>query len=285
MADPAGVEWVDLLESADSTTPPRGVTRILRVGGVTYQRVDGAAKTALGGGASGQEAASLAWLATIAAFAAAKDPTLVNVAYRNNLSDWSTMELGSVTGTTGRATLVQLPTGLVALKLFSGTGATSFQQVRAPRTRAVAAGASIVDNPIANARTTPFLMACRCIVDAVNVTANMPILNMTDEATADAYLGVVGATSQVNFSQKIGAAAAVDTGVAIGTLGTTEHDLIMWSDGTNYRAYIDGNTTAVATTLSANAANGACHLTSYPNNQATATNVGHRLTQWAIFTA
>lgn len=241
-------------------------------------------RSTIGGGSSGQEATSLAWLATIAAFAAAKDATLVNVAYRNNLSDWSTMEISTATGTTARAQLVALASGLLALKVFSGAGASSFQQVSAPKTKAVSGGASVIDNPIANGRTTPFLMACRTIVDAVNVTDSSPILNATDQATADSFLGVVGATSQLNFSMKIGAAAAVDTGVAIGTLGTTEHDLVVWNDGTNYRGYVDLNTTASATTLSVNAANAACHLTTYAFNQATASNVGHRLLQWALFT-
>lgn len=267
-------------------TPPSGSQQFaVDSTGTAYLLNSDGSRSTLGGSSSGQESASLAWLATIAAFAIAKDPTLVNVAYRNNLSDWSTMELGTATGTTGRAQLIQLPTGLMALKIFSGTGATSFQQVRGPKVKAVSAGVGAMDNPIANGRTTPFLVACKTVVDAVNATASMPILNVTDEATADSFLGVVGATSQVNFCQKIGAAAAVDTGIPFGTLGTTEHDLIHWNDGTNYRAYIDMATTAVATTLSANAANGACRMSSYALNNATATNVGHRLTQWAIFTA
>lgn len=226
-----------------------------------------------------------AWLQGVRDFIVAKDATLTKCVFRSDCSSLKAeAEWGTTTGS-GSAYLVLDPTNSsFRFRFSSGTTANSFQALR-NRTLANAGAASTADNLVANCRTSHYAVATRCVVNTVNATCTLAIANMTDAATADAYLGVVGATSQTNFSLKIGAAAAVDTGVAIGTLASSEHDLVMICDGTNIRAYIDLNTTAVATTLSANAANAAGFLTSYALNGVTTTDVQHELIRWAAFTA
>lgn len=236
-------------------------------------------------GSSGAESDALAWLATTADFIATKDATLVKIPF------WTyggllggAVERGAVSGS-GSAYQVRI-TGSNSLKLRTSSGATgnSFQAFR-NRVRAIAAAASTFDDLVANCRTTRFAVAVKCIVRAVNNTCQLNLCNMTDEATADFSLGVQGATSQVNFSLKIGAAAAIDTGVAIGTLGTTEHTLILVSDGTTGSAFIDYAVAAVASGPSNTAANAAGHVTSNAFNGATTTNVEHDILYWAAFVA
>lgn len=264
--------------------PPTGARNyFIDTDGLLKELKSDGTKALIGGG--GQQATALSWLSSIADFVATKDATLNKIRFWTQCNNMTDLEIGTGTATTGAANVVRTP-GSTNLKLrfSSGTTANAFQQLR-NRTLAVSGGASQFDNLIANCRTTPFAMACQCIVNAVNATAVMPILNISDEATADSYLGVVGATNQTTFSMKLGAAGAADTGVAIGTLGTTVHTLIVHSDGTNYRAYIDLNTTAVATVLSSNAANAAGHMTAYANNGATTTNVEFELLNWALLKA
>ena len=239
------------------------------------------AKAAVGGGTC-QDDAALTWLSTIADFVAARNASLTRVMFRSTCNTLNgEVEVG--TPNTGVAGLARITgSNFLKFRTSSGTAANSFAYLRA-RSIAVAGGASTFAPLVANCRTTPFAVAMRGIVRAVNNTCQLIMANMTDESTADAFLGVVGATSQTNFSLKIGAGAAVDTGVAIGTLGVTEHDLIIISDGTTLSAYIDQAPVAVASGLSSGAANAAGHPNSYAVNGATTTVVSHEVLQWAAF--
>jgi len=233
----------------------------------------------------GQEAQSLAWLATVGSFIAAKSATLTNIAFRSTCNTLGG-EIG-LTAISGTATSRMVrSSGSLNVRVRSSSGATanSFQRMH-NQNQPIAAGATIANTLVANCRTSLYAIATRVIINAVNNTCAITCCNMADEATADAYLGVTGATSQTNFCLTIGAAAAVDTSVAIGTLGVTEHDLIMIGDGTNISAYIDGNTTAAATGLQNTSANAAGIANAYAFNGATASNVSFDLLQWAVFVA
>jgi len=229
-----------------------------------------------------QESASLAWLTQMAAFVQAKDPTLTRVVFRSSCNTMADFDLATAVNS-ATSGLVAIPgSNFLKLRVSTGTSASSLQQV-SQRNLAVPAAASTFTPIIANCRTSKFAVCTRTIINAINVTAQNICCNMTDQASADSYLGTVGATSQVNFCMKIGAAAAIDTGVAIGTLGTTEHDLIIIGDTTNINAYIDLATTAVATGAQNTAANAAGHVNTYAVNGVTATNVSHDTLQWAAF--
>lgn len=233
----------------------------------------------------GMEAQSLSWLSRVADFVAAKSATLTNIAFRSTCNAiGGEVGLAAVSGTaTSRMVRLSGSTN-VAIRTSSGTTANSFQRMH-NNNLPIVAGATIANTLVSNGRTSLYAVATQVIIQAVNNTCDLTCCNMADEATADAYLGVTGATSQTNFSLKIGAAAAIDTGVAIATVGTTPHDLIMIADGTNINAYIDFATTSVGTGLQNTAANAACLVNSYAFNGATASNVSYDLLQWAVFVA
>jgi hypothetical protein len=239
-------------------------------------------RTALGGG---PESSALSWISTVADFVAGKDALLTKVNWWSGCNSFDGIDRAPATGTTGAAELVRI-TGSTNLKLrgSSGTGANSFRTIR-NRAYARAAAASVQDDLCANVRTSRWALASKVIINAVNATCSLYGINMTDEATADCYLGVAGATSQVNFALKVGSAGAQDTGVAIGTLGTTEHTLIMVCDGTTVSAYIDLVSAAVASGASNTAANAAGHFGSLASNGATASNVSIDLLSVVAFGA
>jgi len=233
----------------------------------------------------GQEGASLAWAATMAAFVQSKNAALTKVLWRSACNSLQgDLAVGATTGT-AETYLVNVPgSNFLKVRMTTGTTASSFRPVRTPNTT-VAGGATLFTTLVANCRTSVYASCARVIIGAVNNTCQMLCANMSDEATQDAWLGVDGGTSQTTFSLKIGSAAAVDTTVAIGTLGVTEHDLVMYCDGTNINAYIDLNPTASATGLSNTAANAAGHVRIFPINGATTTNVSMDILQAIVFGA
>jgi len=271
-----------ILDERETPTIPPANKREIFVdpadGQVKQLKSDGT-KTAIGGGTC-QDDAALTWLSTIADFVAARNASLTRVMFRSTCNALNgEVEVGAPnTGTAGLARIAG--SNFLKLRTSSGTAANSFAYLRS-RSIAVAGQPSTFAPLVANVRTTPFAVAMRGIVRAVNNTCQLIMCNMTDEVATDCWLGVDGATSQLSFSLKIGAGAAVNTGIPIGTLGITEHDLIIISDGTTLSAYIDLAPVAVASGLSSGAANTAGHTNSYAINGATTTVVSHEVLQWA----
>lgn len=220
---------------------------------------------------------------TVAPFMAARDATLVKMAY------WAPCSR------LGGELAVGLPTSSGAVYLVPGVGAkdwvtrvesgTTISSVRVVRTpNATAGSASAFQNLVANCRTTKYGLWIRCRPIAITATAGAPIANITDEATADSYVGFVGATSTTNFSSKIGAAAAQDTGVALGAPGTI-HDIYWINDGTNIKSYFNDSASAATSGASLTAANAAGHWQANGNNGATAANCGFDVLGVAVFVA
>lgn len=269
-----------LLKTGEQVSvPPAGhKSLILDVNGDPYLLLPDGSLESLGG--------SALWGGPVADFVLSLDPTLVRINWWSACDDFSALDRGTVVGT-GANYLTRIgTTSALKVRLQTGTTINSSRSVR-NRVFARSGAASVYDDLCTNVRTARWALAGKCIVNAVNATALSAILNMTDEATADCFLGTVGASGggQTNFSLKIGAAAAIDTGVPFGTLGTTEHLWVVWCDGTNVRAYYNLDTTAVATGLSNTAANAAGHFTSVPANAGTASNVSHDLMGVAAFGA
>lgn len=235
-----------------------------------------------GGGSPSQEGAALAWLSQVADFVATKNAALVKVPF------WSPCDrIGgeidrAAPGGTGEAYAVRIAgSNFLKLRSVSGTTANSARLLR-NRIYAVDAGNGLVQQLVANCRTTPFAVAAKVIVNAVNNTCEISLAEVTDEATANTGICVRGATTQVNFTLRAGN-TAVNTSVPIGTLGTTEHTVIAISDGTTVSAYIDFNPTAAATTPANTGANAAGHPTFSAFNGTTTTSVSADLLGWALF--
>jgi hypothetical protein len=231
-----------------------------------------------------QEAAAAAWAAKISAFVVTKDATLTKTSWLASCASMNEFDRGAITNT-GSAEMVAVPgKNFLKMRVASGTTANSFRVIR-NRNYAATGGVGAFNNLCVNARTSHWALATRVIVQAVNATCSLYGLNMTDEATTDDILGVLGATSQTNFTLKIGTAAAQDTGVAIGALGAVEHDLIAVCDGTTLSAYIDLATAAVASGASNTGPNAAGHFSSLGANGATASNASMDILYAVAFSA
>lgn len=231
-----------------------------------------------------QDSVAAAWATNIAAFTATKDATINKVRWLASNADLSVYDRPAV-GSSGAGYLVQ-PTGYTsyALRLASGTTISSSVTTR-NRTQAVAAGASVYDNPIANGRTTHWMIAADVIIDAVTATCDLFPIAISDEATQTVYLGVNGATSTTAFVIKIGSAAIQTTGVSFGTLGQTVSTVMLLCDGTNVSAYINNNTTAAVSGASNTGPNAAAHPILYAANGATAANAQHTVLRSVLMTA
>jgi len=90
-----------------------------------------------------------------------------------------------------------------------------------------------------NAKTSVYACVTRAQISQSSATATLKLCCISDELTGDIELGVIGATSAVNWSFVIFGAAAVDSGVAF---DTNWHDLLFIADGANIKFYVGDGT-------------------------------------------
>lgn len=230
-----------------------------------------------------QDSATATWVSNVAAFVASKDATITRTRWVGSFADVSCIDRPAV-GSSGSAYLYQFPGASFGLRLDSGATISSSATTR-NRTQAVAAGASVYDNLVTNARTSHWAMACQVIINAVTATCDLYPLALSDEATQTVYFGVNGATSQTFFTLKIGSAAVQVTTDPVGTLGSTVNTLIMVCDGTTLSAYVNYNSTASVSGASNTAANAAAHAIFYAANGATAANASHTILRAVVMGA
>ena len=174
----------------------------------------------------------------MAAFIAAKVPSLVNVCFRSKCTNFSNeIERGAVSGTGADAQILAGANGGV-LDFTTGTTGGSFRIVR---NRDGNAAAGTTANLVANNRTSKWAVGGRVWVKAANSGASIQLLRMTDEATAnDVYLGVIGSTSSTHWTLTVGSLTVQDTGVAF--LNQFQN-IARINDGTNISAWnVDAGT-------------------------------------------
>lgn len=264
MPDVNGVEHVDLIESSDSDTPPRGATRILRVGGQLYQRIDGATKTLFGGASPAD-----LWFQSEAAFAQSASggnvPTLACAVFKHEylLID-AYLELGALVGSATVAVSTTCPGGAVVCD--STAAANSTRSVRS-------IGCNAHVNPLViNLRTDKYAFSTVFRMMAVPATHQITVTDLTDNATGDVSLGTLQTKSATNWVVTVGAgAAAIDTGVAFDLLWHTGRVV---ADGANIKFWlcdINGNNPVLLATIAQiGAPNGSGWLQNFAYNIGTA---------------
>jgi hypothetical protein len=189
---------------------------------------------------SGGSCASDPWGDAAASFVAGKVSTLANIVFRSPCElvvatagaaggGSMTLERAAVSGTGADAAIDPTKNGGV-IKFTTGTTGSSFRVVR--NFNGVAA-AGLRSDLIASIRLSKWAKVVRCLIGVVGAGTTMQMLKVTDEATAnaDVIVGVDGATSTTNWAIKVGAAAYVDSGVALPTVAFATIALI--ADGTN----------------------------------------------------
>lgn len=177
-------------------------------------------KVALGNGVT------LDWFGTASAFIQTKVPTLVAATFRSECTD-STQELESATlAGSGTITIIMTKSGGV-ISSASGATASSFRRLRSKN--------GILTPSVGNLRTMKWAIAVVAKVQATPATFNHILCDLSDETTADTYLGTLNSTSPTNWVGKVGTASAVDLGVAF---DTNWHTLLQIADGTNVTYYL-----------------------------------------------
>lgn len=277
MADISAVEHLDFMESSDSDTPPSNGTRLLRVGGVLYQRINGAGKTPLGG-ASGTD-----WFPGVEAFIFALDSNLTETPFRDDLVSLSVqLERGSAVGSGQVSVISTEPGGVLSAK--SGATANSFRVLQ-PKD-AANADTTLNPRPVTNIRTGRWADFRRVKVKAVTATCSLDVISMTDGATGAASFGVYsGAGNVIRWAinnggtfQDTGVAFALDTWYIVG----------LWNDGTNTRAYVGTTLANLALVGTPQAAATVPSATGFPSanaqNGATAANAEFYMDKWIVRT-
>lgn len=215
------------------------------------------------------------WLTDVSAFVIGLDPTLTKIPFVSPCETYAELDPDSFVNS-GRA-LCKLSTDRTYIGLESGATGSSSGRFR-NRSIARAGAASVAHNLIANGQTSHWAAAAKFIIRSVNATGTAWIINITDETTANAYVGVNGATSTANYTL-----AGTDSGDPIDLGG--EHTLVMWQNGTNVRAYLDLTASPIATVSFNVAPNAASRFTSVVGNGATASDVAFDLLGAAVFAA
>lgn len=210
-----------------------------------------------------------AWLSAASAFALSKIPTVTALPMSSENQD-SLIYTLAVVGT-GAATVLGSSNG-GAIQLNSG--ATAGGQGKAINLNG---GSKAL---VSNARTQKYVLYARTkIVAGVAGTGVIVLLNMTDEATADSYIGIRAATSTTNYTTLVGATIH-DTGVAFDT--TSYHDFYQVGDGTTITWYIDG--VVVDTAAQSSSANAAGRLQILATNGDQNANAEINIDRFACFT-
>lgn len=261
-------------EESNPDVAPSGVTRLARKAGQLVVSTDGVAFVAVGGAC-----ASDPWGDMVAEFVAGKVATLTKTVFRSTCLNGFSQEV-ELAAASGTGTVVQV----AGVGFEWSSGATAGGNRIARNKDGEAAGGAAA-NFVANARTSPAAVIGRIRVIDVTADCILRILNLTAEgANEDSFFGVTGATSTVNWSIKVGAGAAVDTGVAFPTGGAAAAwtNVAFISDGTNWRAWnVDTGVQIGADYLSVGGVNGAAHVAALAFNGATNATAGFQASDWA----
>jgi hypothetical protein len=126
---------------------------------------------------------------------------------------------------------------------------------------------------IPNLRTNKYALAVRCTKIAVNNTCDLRLASVGDNATGNYQIGILGATSQVNYTTRVNL-VIVNLGVAQSAAGTYD-TLVIVADGINYTPYVNG--VAFATQAQVGAPNAAGLLQPFASNGATGGNCGFKI--------
>jgi hypothetical protein len=206
--------------------PPNGVTRILRVGGVLWQRINGAAKTALGGSSTTSDP----FLAAVLTDAALVDAT-IRTFYLRSYCQSINLEL-AVSSAGGSAPVADVSSAYDGGVIRLSTNVTSGASCRI-RNRDFGAG-----NPakvLKNGRTSKFVGSVVFKIIAAAASSTISLFNLSDEATSDMAVQIIN--NGANYQLVVGG-ATVDLGAAKDT--TTFHRLTVVGDGTTVRVVLDG---------------------------------------------
>lgn len=134
------------------------------------------------------------------------------------------------------------------------------------------------DKYIPNLRTNKYAIAARVTKIANTVTCDTRMINAADNATGNSQIGIVGATSQVNYTFRTSGVSIADLGVAQSAAGTYD-TLILIADGTNIFAFV-GLGTATPVQVGSQAQVGMPNAAGFQNffasNGATAANAGFK---------
>lgn len=222
------------------------------------------------------------WLDDGAAFVATLDATVVKTVFRSRCQNGFSqeVELGTAVST---GTVVQVAG--VGFEFSSGVTAGGNRTCR-NRDGEAAGGAAA--NLVANARTSKWAVLIRGRVIATTVDCILRMANMTGEAAnEDSFIGVVG-PAVTNWSIKVGAGAAQDTGVAFpaGGAAAAWTNLLLFCNGTNISAWnVDAGVQIGSNILSSGAVNAAAHVAALAYNGATSAAAGFQTSDWACIVA
>lgn len=207
------------------------------------------------------------WFSNVAAFVQGVQGTLVAATLASECTSLSVeLEAQAATGTGTAAISTSIAGGVI--NLTSGATASSFRIARNKNGK--------TEPVVSNLQSAKYAIATRSKVVATNATSMLYMCGLSDETTADLFLGQKTSVSGTNWVLSVGVGpTTLDTGVAFDT--SADHTLVIIADGTNLRGYIgaaDGTAiTAAGATLAQNlapSAAGAIRLASF--NQGTASN-------------
>lgn len=188
----------------------------------------GSVRTAAGAsaGTSGTSPAAL-WYATVAAFAQTKLPTLVAVPFANEMQTQADpeMEQGPAVGSATITNQTSSPAGVIQL----ATGATA-NSARILRSLGHETAAYI-----SNLRASKYAIATKVRIVVTQATFTFDLCSATDNIATGLTFGAIQAASNTNWACKLGAAAAVDLGVAF---DTNWHTLLLIADQVNITFYV-----------------------------------------------
>lgn len=210
------------------------------------------------------------WLAEVNTFVLGKVSTLTALVMDSENQD-SLIYTLSATGTAGATVLAGSVGGVIQLN----TGTTAGSIGKAINLNGTSKAL------VANGRTSKYAIVVEFKVQTAPLagSAGQVITNMSDEATADSYIGIRVATSATNFTTVVGGAAH-DTGVAFST--AAYHTMAQIGDGTNIKWYYD--TVLIDTVAQSGAANAAAHLQVLANNGDQVVNNELRIDKIAVYT-
>jgi hypothetical protein len=133
---------------------------------------------------------------------------------------------------------------------------------------------------VSNSRTQKWLLYSRAQIVAAPTLSGQVVLpgGAMQDGTNDSYIGVIAATSTVNWVMKVGA-GVTDLGAAF---DLNVHDFALYNDGTDVHAYIDWTATG-ATAAAAGIAAAAGYQRWFAFNATTGANVSFRVFRSALY--
>lgn len=215
----------------------------------------------------------LDWRQTIARQVQALDATLSRLAISSDCVNLATdIVLTAATGTGNITSLTDVKGG--GINVTSGGTAGGL--------RIGTLGSSSSARVIANSRTDHYAIYCRVkFIGAPGSGADQQtVMCNVFDGSHDICLGNQATISQVNFTFGDMAIGPTNTGIPF---GSTWHDLLIWNDGTNLTAYVDGVQAGQFASTGIATAAGVARIFAY--NALVTETVNYHMTRWAVFTA